>query len=64
MAADNDRADDQPATVAADSDATTIVPPPEEAPELALSLDNQNGDNAEKWHRERALRAARQETGS
>jgi hypothetical protein len=31
MTADNDNGDDQPATAAAESDATTVVPPPTEA---------------------------------
>jgi serine/threonine protein kinase, bacterial len=39
MTSDDDKADDQPATAAADNDATTVMPSPTEAaPELAWSL--------------------------
>src|ERR1700733_4009221 len=51
MTADNDNGDDQPPTVATESDATTIVPPPTEAaPELAWSKDDGDADNAQPWH--------------
>jgi serine/threonine-protein kinase len=51
MTGDNDNGDDLPPTVAAESDATTIVPPPTEAaPELAWSKDDGDADNAQPWH--------------